>query len=983
MADTPDTNEVRLHGQFTQVDENGDVTVLYPNTTVDDITGILPIEKGGTGSSSEQDFVQNIINNILNNSDLTDISKLYSKFITVVDERPTNLNSFTNPGWYYFTSSTAPEGYQNHPAIYNGDATEPTAGFLFVMTVRYKTCQFWISANYIGTTGNKKRCIYQREASINSELSQNWSKWTYLHGDSNATQVYYVTYKGDSSIEYMYQDTYPGEAAIFKYETVDGSYTQHNGDIIIAECNFPETVKEIQLQIDDTEPTQIYTDSKGSSAVKLDNNNYKKITNGIYIFLYRTRVYHVIGQLHSTFNLATNGLVPKPDSTDTTKFLRGDGTWVIPDNTTYTLMGNSTNTGWEVSLTPSSGSSTSTIVPTFSGSSSGLVPKPSSGDTTKFLNANGGWTEPTGTYTHPSYTAKTPGLYKITVNNTGHVSAATAVTKDDITELGIPDEDTTYSVFSTSANGLVPKPSSASTTKFLNANGGWTEPTGTTYSTFSATANGLVPKPGSSSGNKYLDANGGWSTPIGTTYSVFSATANGLVPRPDSSGGNKFLNANGGWSTPTNTTYTTFTQATENTAGTAGLVPGPPTNTYPDTTSKFLNSAGGWSTPTGPDTYTQHSSGLYKIANDKYGHIISATAVTNSDMTTVYGTGNSTDNDTTFIVGNNNELYTTSNQYRSYVLGSRNKIGTSSNQNIGSVVFGFDNDITESNTKFCFIGNNNTAKSPFIGSAAWSFGFGVGLNVPDHHGVYIGRYNDDSTHQTEEAHESTPASQYNGYTAFCIGNGRGSTYGSYGRSNAFRITFTGATYGSSWNASGADYAEFVKPWFDGNVDNEDRVGYMVTIKDGYLHKANEGDYIIGITSGAPSVVGNADETYYWKYERDEFNRIIYELVDEIKEETDENGNKITVKTGNKISVPKVSSNYDVSLAHSYVERKNRPEWSYVGMRGIVPVRDDGTCEAGGFCKCGTDGIATKSERGLDTYYVIERINDHVISVEVK
>ena len=158
---------------------------------------------------------------------------------------------------------------------------------------------------------------------------------------------------------------------------------------------------------------------------------------------------------------------------------------------------------------------------------------------------------------------------------------------------------------------------------------------------------------------------------------------------------------------------------------------------------------------------------------------------------------------------------------------------------------------------------------------------------------------------------------------------------------------------------------------------------MVTIKNGYLYKANEGDYIIGITSGNPSIVGNAGEDYYWKYERDEFNRIVYELVDETKEETDENGNKIIVKTSNKINAPKISSNYDPSLANSYVERKYRPEWSYVGMRGIVPVRDDGTCEAGGFCKCGTDGIATKSERGLDTYYVIERINDHVVSVEVK
>lgn len=60
-------------------------------------------------------------------------------------------------------------------------------------------------------------------------------------------------------------------------------------------------------------------------------------------------------------------------------------------------------------------------------------------------------------YTHPTYTAKSSGLYKVTVDSTGHVSAATAVTKADITALGIPESDTntTYSAASTSAAGLM------------------------------------------------------------------------------------------------------------------------------------------------------------------------------------------------------------------------------------------------------------------------------------------------------------------------------------------------------------------------------------------------------------------------------------------------------------------------------------------------------------------------------------------------
>ena len=58
-------------------------------------------------------------------------------------------------------------------------------------------------------------------------------------------------------------------------------------------------------------------------------------------------------------------------------------------------------------------------------------------------------------YTHPTYTAKSSGLYKITVNNLGHVSGATAVAKSDITGLGIPAQDTTYSAASTSTAGLM------------------------------------------------------------------------------------------------------------------------------------------------------------------------------------------------------------------------------------------------------------------------------------------------------------------------------------------------------------------------------------------------------------------------------------------------------------------------------------------------------------------------------------------------
>ena len=58
-------------------------------------------------------------------------------------------------------------------------------------------------------------------------------------------------------------------------------------------------------------------------------------------------------------------------------------------------------------------------------------------------------------YIHPTYTARGAGLYKVTVNGTGHVSEVANVIKDDIVGLGIPAQDTTYNEATTSDAGLM------------------------------------------------------------------------------------------------------------------------------------------------------------------------------------------------------------------------------------------------------------------------------------------------------------------------------------------------------------------------------------------------------------------------------------------------------------------------------------------------------------------------------------------------
>ena len=51
--------------------------------------------------------------------------------------------------------------------------------------------------------------------------------------------------------------------------------------------------------------------------------------------------------------------------------------------------------------------------------------------------------------------AKTSGLYKIATTDEGHIASTSAVTKSDITNLGIPAQDTTYSAATTSTAGLM------------------------------------------------------------------------------------------------------------------------------------------------------------------------------------------------------------------------------------------------------------------------------------------------------------------------------------------------------------------------------------------------------------------------------------------------------------------------------------------------------------------------------------------------
>ena len=156
---------------------------------------------------------------------------------------------------------------------------------------------------------------------------------------------------------------------------------------------------------------------------------------------------------------------------------------------------------------------------------------------------------------------------------------------------GVPT-NTTYSTFDTATDGLVPKANgSGDTGKFLKGDGSWATPTDTTYSVFSTSADGLVPaSDGTGETGKFLKGDGTWDTPTGTTYSTFDTTTDGLVPKASGAGDTgKFLKGDGSWATPTDTTYSTFDTATD------GLVP---KASGTGDTGKFLKGDGSWATPT-------------------------------------------------------------------------------------------------------------------------------------------------------------------------------------------------------------------------------------------------------------------------------------------------------------------------------------------------------------------------------------------------
>lgn len=191
------------------------------------------------------------------------------------------------------------------------------------------------------------------------------------------------------------------------------------------------------------------------------------------------------------------------------------------------------------------------------------------------------------------------------------------------------------------------------------------------------------------------------------------------------------------------------------------------------------------------------------------------------------------------------------------------------------------------------------------------------------------------------------------------------------------------------SAPSGDYAEFFE-WSDGNQNEEDRVGKFVTFDKGNkIRIADQNDdYILGIVSAVPCVCGNEDcSTWNGIYLKDDFGRVLYEDTPKMREEIEEitdNGETEKIRkiipvldeNGKQIYEKRPIINPKYNSEELYISRSDRPEWSPIGMLGVLAVYDDGTCEVNGYASVGKGGIAMKGER----YRVIERVTDNIVKV---
>lgn len=222
------------------------------------------------------------------------------------------------------------------------------------------------------------------------------------------------------------------------------------------------------------------------------------------------------------------GLVPAPSAGAQGKYLRGDGTWQTPPNTTYAK------------------ANTSTLGLVMIGYAENGKNYPVELDSSGKMYVNVPWTDTNTTYGVVGANGST-GLVK----NGSTVTSASGYTACPIVS-GVPyykDTNTTYAnmkaatASAAGAAGLVPAPAAGKQTSFLRGDGTWVVPTNTTYGLASTSANGLLRQLNGSTSN-FMRGDGTWATPPNTTYAVANESTNGLMAAADKKTVNRLIGVN-------------------------------------------------------------------------------------------------------------------------------------------------------------------------------------------------------------------------------------------------------------------------------------------------------------------------------------------------------------------------------------------------------------------------------------------------------
>lgn len=249
------------------------------------------------------------------------------------------------------------------------------------------------------------------------------------------------------------------------------------------------------------------------------------------------------------------GLVPKPLIADTSKFLKGDGTWDTPADTTYTA-------GTNVSISAQNViSATDTTYSAFGGATSsvagsaGLVPAPTTSDPGKYLKGDGTWGEPAAKLVEMAYGESNAWAKFIAAYNAGSIVYCRASSNTNpatgsqtrkafmayVNNATSPTQVEFQYVRSVSSKTSSQPVDQVFVYTLTNSNGG----------TWSVTTRDMGPKLAAGTGIGVNYGSGTYTISANAMTGASAGTAGtaGIVPAPAAGDQDKFLKGDGTWAT--------------------------------------------------------------------------------------------------------------------------------------------------------------------------------------------------------------------------------------------------------------------------------------------------------------------------------------------------------------------------------------------------------------------------------------------------